>query len=96
MRNELIRVRQRREELLAKIDTQRDELSKMGGYLKFPLEVADRGLLVARYIRSQPLLVSGVVALVIVYRHGLPGLWKRGWRMWRGYRFITSLRSKYL
>lgn len=96
MKNELLKVRQRRGELLAKIAAQRDELTELGGYLKIPLDAVDRGIMVVRYIRSRPLLVSGVVALSIVYRHGLSGLWKKGWRMWRGYRYIASLSSKFL
>ena len=96
MKNELLKLRQRRGELLAKIAVQRDEFAELGGYLKIPLDVADRGIMAVRYMRSRPLLVSGALALVVVYRHGLSGLWKRGWRMWRGYRFITSMTSKYL
>lgn len=90
----MLEVMQRRGELLAKIAAQREQLAWAGARWQIPLSLADRGLAAARILRSRPVLVFGVVALVVVRRHGMVTLVKRGWRVWKAYRYLAKLSQK--
>lgn len=94
MNKRMLEVRQRRGELLAKIASQREQLSAIGTRWQTPLAIADQGLAVLRFLRSKPLLVGGVVALLVVRRRGIPGLVKGVWRVWKGYRYFTGMAKK--
>lgn len=87
---------QRRGELLARIATQREQMAGIGARWQTPLALADRGLAAVRFVRSHPVPVAGVVALIVVRRRGVVGLLKGGWRVWKGYRFLAALLKKTL
>lgn len=94
MNEQMLAVRQRRGELQARIAAQREQLAETGARWQTPLAIADRGLAIARYLRSRPVLVAGVVALLIIRRRGLMGLARGGWLVWRGYRYFTIVSEK--
>lgn len=94
MNKHMSAVMQRRSELLAKIAAQREQVAGIGARWQTPLALADQGLAVVRFLRSHPVLVAGVAALIVIRRHGVLGLLKGGWRMWKGYRFLATLSEK--
>lgn len=94
MNEQMLAVMQRRGELLAKIAAQRGQVAQIGARWQAPLALADQGLAVVRFLRSHPALVAGVVALFVIRRRGVVGLVKGGWRVWKGYRFLTTLSEK--
>lgn len=95
MNKQMIEVMQRRGELLSRIAAQREQAAALGARWQAPLAVADQGLAVLRFLRSNPVLVAGVAALVVIRRRGVTGLVRVVWRAWKGYRYFTRL-SKYL
>lgn len=94
MNEQMLAVMQRRGELLAKIAAQRGQVAQIGARWQAPLALADQGLAVVRFLRSHPALVAGVVALFVIRRRGVVGLVKSGWRVWKGYRFLTALSER--
>jgi hypothetical protein len=90
----MLAVMQRRGELLARIAAQREQMTETGARWQAPLALADQGLAVMRFLRSHPALVAGVVALFMVRRRGVVGLVKGGWRVWKGYRYLTALSER--
>lgn len=94
MNEQMLAVMQRRGELLAKIAAQRGQVAQIGARWQAPLALADQGLAVVRFLRSHPALVAGVVALFLIRRRGVVGLVKGGWRVWKGYRFLTALSER--
>jgi hypothetical protein len=94
MNEQMLAVMQRRGELLAKIAAQRGQVAQIGARWQAPLALADQGLAAVRFLRSHPALVAGVVALFVIRRRGVVGLVKSGWRVWRGYRFLTALSER--
>jgi len=89
------RVMQRRGELLSRIDFQRKQLAGAAERLQVPFAVADRGLAAVRFLRSHPVLVAGVAAVLVIRRRGAAGLARIFWRMWKGYRVFTAITSRY-
>lgn len=94
MNEQMLAVMQRRSELLAKIDAQREQLTRAGVRWRMPLALADQGLAVWRFMRARPVLVAGVTALLVWRRRGAVGAIKLGWRAWKGYRYLTGLAAK--
>jgi len=94
MNEQMLAVMQRRGELLAKIAAQRGQVAQIGARWQTPLALADQGLAAVRFLRSHPALVAGVVALFVIRRRGVVGLVKSGWRVWKGYRFLTALSER--
>jgi len=94
MNKQMLEVMQRRGELLSRIATQREQIAGMGARWQAPLAVADQGLAAMRFLRSNPVLVAGVAALLVVRRRGLIGLMRGVWRVWKGYRYFTGLSKK--
>ena len=79
----------KRERLLALCDAQRDALATLTQPLEGPLQVADRALAGARYLRDRPLVLAAAVAgLAVVQRRGLWKWAKRGFVVWRAYRAL--------
>jgi hypothetical protein len=93
MNNQLLLVRQRRAELLAKIAAQREQVARVAVHWQRPLAFADQGLVVARFMRSNPLLLGGLTALLVIRRRGLLGLGMTVWRGWKLYRLAKSFAS---
>ncbi|HXU94474.1 MAG TPA: YqjK family protein [Gallionella sp.] len=94
MNEQLLEVMQRRGELLAKIDGQREQVAQIGARWQAPLALADQGLVVLRSLRFRPVLVVGVVALLLWRRRSLAGLAQTGWKLWKGYRSLSALSAK--
>lgn len=94
MNKQMSAVMQRRSELLARIAAQREQVADVGARWQAPLALADQGLAVVRFLRSHPVLVAGVAALLVIRRRGVVGLVKGGWRVWKGYRFLAVLSEK--
>lgn len=91
---QMLAVMQRRSELLAKIDAQRKLVAQVGARWQAPLAVADQGLAVLRFMRSRPVLVACVAALLVWRRRGAVGVARMGWRAWKGYRYLAELAAK--
>lgn len=94
MNEQLQAVMQRRGELLAKISSQREQVAQFGARWQAPLAVADRGIALLRSLYSRPLLVAGVAAVLVWRRRGLFGLARTGWKLWKSYRYLSSLSSR--
>lgn len=94
MNKQMLEVMQRRGELLARISTQREQVAELGACWQTPLALADQGLAVVRFLRSNPVLVAGVAALIVFRRRGVAGMVRGGWRVWKGYRYFTALSQK--
>ncbi|OGS95871.1 MAG: hypothetical protein A3K04_01490 [Gallionellales bacterium RBG_16_56_9] len=90
----MLEVMQRRGDLLARIAAQREQVAEIGTRWQTPLALADRGLAAVCFLRSNPVLVAGVAALLVIRRRGVVGLVKGVWRAWRGYRYFTAVSEK--
>lgn len=85
-------VMQRRRELLARIAAQREQVAELGARLQAPLAFADRGLAVARFLRSNPVLTAGVFGLAVFFRRrGILGAVQGAWRLWKKYRYLGAI-----
>jgi len=85
---------QRRQELLAKIALQRDNLAQFGAGCAMPLALADRGVAAYRYVRSHPLLLVMAGVVVVLRRGRLIGTARSAWRAWNWYRSVKSYSQK--
>lgn len=94
MNERLLVLRQRRGELLARIDAQRGQLAEIAACWESPLALADKGVSILRFLRGHPLLVAGGIAFVVLRRRGVAGLFGRAWQLWQGYRHFADLRKK--
>ncbi len=94
MNERVLELRQRRGELLARIEVQRGQLAEIAASWEGPLALADRGVAILRFLRGHPLLVAGAAALVVLRRRGVAGVFSRAWQVWRGYRRFADLRQK--
>ena len=84
MNAKLIELAERRTTLVARVATQRVELSKTLAPWRGSLAVVDEGLVAVRYIRSHAALLVGVVAFVASLRPLRLARWlRRGWVVWR-------------
>jgi YqjK-like protein len=94
MDNRMYALMQRRGELLARIESQREQVSVIGAHLQTPLALVDQGMAAVKFLRSRPLLVAGMAALMVLRRRGVVGLAKSAWRVWKGYRQLSALSEK--
>lgn len=94
MNERMPEIRQRRDELLARIEAQRGQLAEITSSWARPLALADRGVSILRFLRGQPLLVAGAVALAVWRRQGVVGLFRRASLVWAGYRYFANLRQR--
>ncbi len=94
MNKQMQEVMQRRRDLLARIARQREQVAEIGEQWQSPLALADQGVTAFRFLRSHPVLVAGVAALLVMRRGGVMGLMKRAWQMWNGYRYLTALSTR--
>jgi hypothetical protein len=84
MNPKLIELADQRATLVARAAAQRAELSQALASWRRPLALADQGLAAARYLRSNPMLLGGVVAFLIALRPWRLVKWlPRGWLTWR-------------
>ena len=89
---QLSAVMQRRDELLTMIASQREQMANIGARFQTPLAWADRGVAVARFLRSNPVLVAGAIAVLAIRRRGVIGAVSAIWRVWKTYRSFTAIR----
>jgi len=94
MNKQMLAVIQCRGELLERISSQREQLAEIGTRWQAPLALADQGLAVVRFLRSRPVLITGVVALLIIRRRGIMELVRGGWVAWKGYRYFAAFSAK--
>lgn len=100
MNDSMFKLMQNRSKLLAKIATQRGQMTEIEAEWRAPLALADRGVAVVRFLRCHPLLVSGAMAIILFHRRsmtgmtGLTGLMWGVWRTWKSYRDFTSILTK--
>lgn len=94
MNERMLELRQRRGELLARIEVQRGQLAKIAESWEGPLALADRVVSILRFLRGHPLLVGGAAVLVALRRRGVAGLFGRAWQVWKGYRYFADLRQR--
>lgn len=73
---------------------QRGQVAEIGRRWETPLAIADQGVAAVRFLRSHPVLVAGIAALLLVRRRGVVGLAKGAWMVWKGYRAIAALSAK--
>jgi hypothetical protein len=81
----------KREQLLARCAAQRDDLAMLAGQLSGPLKIADGAIAGVRYLRSHPLALGAVTALLAASRGR--GVWtwaRRGLLAWRAYRALRN------
>lgn len=69
-------------------------MAEFGARLQAPLALADRGFAVAHFLRSNPLLVAGVIGVLVIRRRGVIGAASAIWRVWKRYRFFLSVAKK--
>jgi hypothetical protein len=81
----------RKQQLLARIETQRDQLASYGACLETPLAYADKTLHAVQFVKERP-WVAGVTALtaVVLGRRKVFRWVGRGWTVWRAVRFAQQ------
>jgi hypothetical protein len=96
MNEKISELLEHRGKLLARIAAQREQMAEIGSHLQTPLAMADRGVAVARFLHSHPVLFAGVVAFIVIRRPSMAGLVWLGERAWKIYRDFTLLLAKRL
>lgn len=93
MNEELTRLVQRRERLVAQAAAQRIALAQGIEPWRTPLALADQGLDALRFIKNHPLwVVGGGLLLLTAVRPGRAGKWLgMGWTAWK---ILLKLRGK--
>lgn len=95
MNKQMCKVMQRRGELLASIAAQREQVAQIGTRWQAPLALADQGLAVVRFLRSRPVLIAGVAALLMIRKGRVAmGLARYGMLAWKGYRYFAAFSGK--
>ncbi len=89
-RRRIAQIHARRERLVARAAAQRDELALLLAPLRSPLAVADRGIVVAQYVRAYPGLVAIAAAVFVVLSPKRALRWaRRAFAVWRGARWAA-------
>ena len=84
MNKKLIELAERKAALVLKVERQRTELAQAFAPWHGPLAVVDKGLLVVRYLRRHPaLLTAGFSFAASVRPKGALGWLQRGWLLWQ-------------
>lgn len=92
----MIDIMRKRERLLARCAAQRAELTAIARQWQGPLEIADRALAAVNYLRSHPVILGVLAALVVVIqRRGLWGWVRRGFVLWRAWRALGNAKFKF-
>jgi YqjK-like protein len=94
MNEKLFEIRQRRGELRARIAGQREQIAEAGAELDVPLSLVDKGIAGMRYLRRHPLPLAGAMAFILIRRSSAAGLLWGAWRLWKGYRYFSSISEK--
>lgn len=99
MNKKLHRLAQRRERLIAEAAAQRVALAQIANTWRKPLDMADKGLNMVRYVKRHPLwLAGGGAALLTIFRSNYSGLWLGKWlgRSLAAWQIARKIRSKFL
>ena len=81
----------RKERLLARIDTQRNQLATYGVHFEKPFAAADKAIEAGRYIKQRPWITAVAVAAVLLLgRRNLLRWAGKGWAIWRGWRLAQQ------
>ena len=92
MSKRLIELTERKERLISLAASQRSELSRNLSPLKAGCIMADKGVMVVRYLQQHPIQVAGGMGLIIVLKPRKSLNWlKRGWFAWR---MVLKLRQR--
>jgi len=94
MNKDIDELRLRRSELLARISTQRNQVTETVTHLQASLSLANRGFAAVRLLRSHPLLAAGIAVLIMIRRRGVTGMAMGMLGLWRGYRYFTRISTK--
>jgi hypothetical protein len=94
MNDRMLALRQRRRELVARIDAQRGQLAEIRSRWEGPLVLADRAAGIMRFVCAHPLLLAGMSAVVVLRRRGIAGLVRNALLVWKGYRLFADYRQK--
>lgn len=90
----MLEIMRQRGQLLAQCGVQRAELATITRRSEGAIKVVDRVLGAVNYLRSHPVVIGVVVALLVVFqRRALWGWARRGFVLWRAYRAIAKSRS---
>lgn len=94
MSKPLREIMRKRGELVARIAAQREQVTLASVRWKAPLAVADQGLAAVRYVRSHPLILAGVVALLAIRRNSVIGVAGTALRLWNLYNSTRNYAAK--
>lgn len=94
MNKRMMVVMQRRGALLARIATQREQVASIGRRWRTPLALADRVLTLAHFLRSKPMLVVSMAAIIAIRRRGVTGIVTAVWPIWKLYKAAVSFSAK--
>lgn len=84
MNKKLIRLAERRSQLVAQAAAQRTALAHNLEPWRARLALADQGVAVLRYIGRHPALMVGAALLIAIWRPRRAGKWlQRGWVVWK-------------
>ena len=84
MNKQLIRLAERRRQLVAQAAAQRTVLAHTMAPWRARLALADQGVAVFRYLRCHPALMVGAALLLAAWRPRGIGTWlQRGWVAWQ-------------
>lgn len=82
----------RRQRLLDQVAAQRATLAQSIEPWRVPLAVADQGLSALRYVKRHPVLLTGGIALLAVFRPRHGWLWlQRGLLAWQAVRKLRGV-----
>lgn len=84
MNEKMFELMQSRGELLARIASQREQMTEIGAHWRTPLALADQGVAAVHFARSHPVLIGGVVGMV-----------KGTWRLWKTYRSVPTFATSH-
>lgn len=88
----LVAIRQRRDALVTRTETQRQTLRHLSQRWRTTLSLADTGLTLARELRAHWLTVAAGTTLLTWMGRGNLGVWIG--RLWMGWYLYGSLRNK--
>jgi hypothetical protein len=90
-----LEILQRRQILLAKIATQREQMKELAGQWNMPIRFFDQAGTVLNFVRVHTVLLAGIAGLAVLRRNSLSGLVRGGWRMWRAWRYFNDTARKF-
>lgn len=77
----------RKERLLTRIETQRDQLALFGAQLEKPFALADKAVMAMRFVKERPWIAAvAALSMLVLGRRNLLRWASRGWVVWRGWR----------